>query len=53
MSILQQRGRYLGVLVTPNLTWTDHIIVEAVKIADCYKRLVVLHQNFPRIINKP
>ena len=40
--------RDLGVWITPNLTWTDHINT---KIANCYKRLAMLRRNLPKMLN--
>ena len=40
--------RDLGVWVSPNLTWTDHINN---KIANCYKRLAMLRRNLPKRLN--
>ena len=40
--------RDLGVWVSPNLTWTDHINI---KIANCYKRLAMLRRNLPKMLN--
>ena len=39
--------RDLGVWVSPNLTWTDHINI---KIANCYKRLAMLRRNLPKML---
>ena len=39
--------RVLGVWVSPNLTWTDHINI---KIAN-YKRLAMLRRNLPKMLN--
>ena len=39
--------RDLGVCVSPNLTWTDHINI---KIANCYKRLAMIRRNLPKML---
>ena len=40
--------RDLGVWVSPNPTWIDHINI---KIANCYKRLAILRRNLPKMLN--
>ena len=40
--------RDLGVWVSPNLTWTDHINI---KIANCYKSLAMFRRNLPKMLN--
>ena len=41
--------RDLGVIVSPNLTWTSHVNS---KIANCYQRLAILRRNVPNILTQ-